>query len=60
MNEGLRGFAPGVFQTVRNPTTHGTEDLPEQEALDVTTTDVVDVRRVGLIEGGTSGRSGGV
>lgn len=31
MNEGLRRLAPGVFMTVRNPATHGTDELTEQE-----------------------------
>jgi hypothetical protein len=34
MNEGLRNLAPGLFQTIRNPATHTTSDLSEQEALE--------------------------
>lgn len=34
MNDGLRLLAPGVQMTVRNPATHGVEDLNEQEALE--------------------------
>ncbi|MGW9173778.1 TIGR02391 family protein [Streptomyces decoyicus] len=34
MNEGLRNLAPGIFQTIRNPATHGTNQISEQEALE--------------------------
>jgi hypothetical protein len=34
MNEGLRLFAPGVFATIRNPATHSTVAMDEQEALE--------------------------
>src|SRR5262249_33714438 len=34
MNAGLRLLAPGVFMTVRNPTTHSINDLPEQRAAE--------------------------
>lgn len=34
MNNGLRGYASGVFQTVRNAATHDPTDIPEQEALE--------------------------
>lgn len=34
MNNGLRGFASGVFRTVRNAATHNPTDIPEQEALE--------------------------
>jgi hypothetical protein len=34
MNEGLRRLAPGIFMTIRNPATHGTDDIPEQEAVE--------------------------
>jgi hypothetical protein len=34
MNNGLRGYASGIFQTVRNAVTHDLTDIPEQEALE--------------------------
>lgn len=34
MNDGLRQFSPGVQMTIRNPTTHGHEELGEQDALE--------------------------
>jgi hypothetical protein len=34
MNDGLRLLAPGVQMTIRNSTTHTTEDLSEQAALE--------------------------
>lgn len=34
MNAGLRQFAPGVQMTIRNPATHVTEEVEEQEALE--------------------------
>ena len=34
INDGLRGYATGIFQTIRNPTTHTGDQLGEQEALE--------------------------
>jgi hypothetical protein len=34
MNDGLRQLAPGVHMTIRNPATHSTDELGEQEALE--------------------------
>lgn len=34
MNDGLRSFAPGVQQTIRNPAAHGTGEMAPQEALE--------------------------
>ena len=34
MNDGLRQFAPGVHMVIRNPATHSTDELSEQEALE--------------------------
>lgn len=34
MNDGLRQFAPGAQMTIRNPATHGTGEMPEQEAAE--------------------------
>lgn len=34
MTDGLRQYAPGVQMTIRNPATHGTTELPEQDALE--------------------------
>lgn len=34
MNDGLRRFAPGVQLTIRNLTTHGDEEITEQEGLE--------------------------
>jgi Protein of unknown function (Hypoth_ymh) len=34
MNEGLRMLAPGVFATIRNPASHRTDEMDEQEALE--------------------------
>lgn len=34
MNDGLRQFAPGVQMTIRNPATHSTNEMGEQDALE--------------------------
>ena len=34
MQDGLRQFAPGAQMTIRNSAAHGTEQMPEQEALE--------------------------
>lgn len=34
MREGIRSFAVGVFQGIRNPVTHGTDDMPKQIAVE--------------------------
>lgn len=34
MRGGILNFAQGCFQAIRNPTTHSTDDLPRQEALE--------------------------
>ncbi|MFI2365389.1 TIGR02391 family protein [Promicromonospora sp. NPDC019610] len=34
MREGIFSFAVGCFLAIRNPTTHGVDDLPRQEALE--------------------------
>lgn len=34
MNDGLRQLAPGIFMTIRNTSTHSTDELPEHEALE--------------------------
>lgn len=34
MNGGLRQFAPGVQMTIRNGAAHGTDEMPEQLALE--------------------------
>jgi hypothetical protein len=34
MNSGIRSFAAGVFQAIRNPATHDTAEVPSQVGLD--------------------------
>jgi hypothetical protein len=34
MNEGLRAYAPGVQLLIRNPSAHGIDEMPQQEALE--------------------------
>jgi len=34
MNDGIRGFAAGVFQAIRNPVAHGDAELNQQVALE--------------------------
>lgn len=34
MNDGLRQFAPGAQMTIRNPATHGSAEMSEQEAAE--------------------------
>lgn len=34
MNDGIRSFAAGCFQAIRNPLTHSVDEIPRQEALE--------------------------
>ncbi|AQA20900.1 hypothetical protein BTZ20_2220 [Rhodococcus sp. MTM3W5.2] len=34
MNDGIKNFAVGCFQAIRNPVTHTVDDVPKQEALE--------------------------
>ncbi|GAB6939544.1 TIGR02391 family protein [Isoptericola variabilis] len=34
MRDGIRAFAQGCFMAIRNPSTHGTDEMPRQEAFE--------------------------